>query len=238
MIDGVEFDVVDQLEQMRKFDRHGTPGLEEQREAGDEVIQQRHVREHVVADDQIGPAALAGELPRQVSPKNSTSVGTPISLRVGRHRIGRVDAEHRYAHRDEVLEQVAVVARNLDHQTVRIEREAAARHFAVLGRMRQPIIGVGREVDVVAEQLLRRHVIVQLHEFAALAHLRTQRIALLVARRVHRLEKCVRGRLHPQIGHRHREPAAARAAARNGAYHRCAVIATVSTEPRRCPTVR
>ena len=65
MIDRVEFDVLDQLEQMGKFDRHGAFGLEQQRDAGDEVVQPRHVREHVVADDQIGRAALDGELSRQ-----------------------------------------------------------------------------------------------------------------------------------------------------------------------------
>ena len=40
------------------------------------------------------------------------------------HVRGGLDAEHGHAERQEMLQQIAVVARQLDHQAVRAEREA------------------------------------------------------------------------------------------------------------------
>ena len=47
------------------------------------------------------------------APKNRTSVGMPFCLATSRDVRSRLDAEHRNAARDEVLQQVAVVARDL-----------------------------------------------------------------------------------------------------------------------------
>ena len=41
VIDGVEFDVFDQFEQMRKLDRRRAVGFQQHGNAGDEVVEQR-----------------------------------------------------------------------------------------------------------------------------------------------------------------------------------------------------
>ena len=131
VIDRVELDVLDQLEKMRKLDGHGAVGLQQQGDAGDKVIELRHMREHIVADDQIGLPALARQGPRQMLAEELDQGRNADLLRRGGDGIGRIDAEHRHAHGDEILQQIAVVAGKFDHQAVGVEREAPARHVAV-----------------------------------------------------------------------------------------------------------
>ena len=54
MVDGVELVLLDQADQMREFERDDTLRLQEDLHAGDEVVEIRNLRQHVVADDQIG----------------------------------------------------------------------------------------------------------------------------------------------------------------------------------------
>ena len=60
-----------------------------------------------------------------VVPKNSTSVGTSLPARDLGDVGGRLDAEHRHAERQEVLQQIAVVAGELDDEAVGPEAAAA-----------------------------------------------------------------------------------------------------------------
>ena len=54
---------------------------QQMRHAGDEVVEVGHLRQHVVADDEIGVPAFGDQLRRQArTPKNSTSVGMPFSI--------------------------------------------------------------------------------------------------------------------------------------------------------------
>jgi hypothetical protein len=59
-------------------------------------------------------------------PKKRDSVGTPRSIAALATFLGRLDAERGNTARDEVLQQVAVGARDLDHAAVRAGREARA----------------------------------------------------------------------------------------------------------------
>ena len=63
-------------------------------------------------------------------------------FRRGRHRIGRIDPEHRDTHLQKILEQVAVVAGQLDHEAGRIQakRRRAMSQYA-LG-MGQPVVRI------------------------------------------------------------------------------------------------
>jgi len=150
------------------------------------------------------------------------------------HRIRRIDAEHGYAPVDEVLQQVAVVAGEFHHETVRAEPEPPDRHVGVAPRVRQPLVGVGREIDVVAEQLFRRHVVIDLHQFARFAHLGAKRVSLLVAGIRHRGEERIGRRLQAEIRHGHGQPAAACAAGGYQAGH----LIDIGASPSKASMVR
>ena len=76
VVDRVELDLLDQFEEMGKFDGRRAGGLQQRSDAGDEVVQPRHMGQHVVADDQIGaPAfrspALSPGSRRKISPRSA-----------------------------------------------------------------------------------------------------------------------------------------------------------------------
>ena len=80
VVDRVVLEAVEQLQQVRELERRRTLVAEDDLHPRDEVVQIRHLGEHVVADDEARPAAFRQRAARAVSrPKNSTSVGTPRS---------------------------------------------------------------------------------------------------------------------------------------------------------------
>ena len=60
----------------------------------------------------------------------------------------RLDAQHRHAHGQEMLQQIAVVAGELDHEAVAVQPEPFAHGHAVAPRMLDPAGGIGREVGI------------------------------------------------------------------------------------------
>ena len=60
----------------------------------------------------------------------------------------RLDAEHGHSERQKVLEEIAVVARQLDHQAVRPELEPTLDHLAVRLGVRDPGGRIGGIIGV------------------------------------------------------------------------------------------
>ena len=137
------------------------------------------MRQHVVGDEQVGAASVRGELARELAAEEPHDRrDAELARRLGDVR-GRLDAERRDAALDEVLQQVAVVARDLDDQAVGAEAEALDRHRRRSACVRDPGVGVRREVGVLGEDVLRRHELLELHQQAVLADLRVERIERL-----------------------------------------------------------
>ena len=90
--------------------------------------------------------------------------------------LGGLDAQHRNAVLGEVLQEIPVVARELDDQRLLVEAESGGDHLDVGLGVREPGIGVRREVGVVPEDVFRAHVLLELHEEALAAHVGVQRI--------------------------------------------------------------
>src|SRR5438105_6550119 len=59
VVDGVEVIAVDEPHEVRELERRHAIRLQQSRETGDEVIDVRYVREHVVRDHQV--SGLAGD---------------------------------------------------------------------------------------------------------------------------------------------------------------------------------
>ena len=87
------------------------------RKAGDEIVDVRHVREHVVGRDEVGLLALARQAPRpSATPKNS--LDDRDALRAPPRRCWRSARRRQGMPAPDVLQQVAVVGRDLDDEAV------------------------------------------------------------------------------------------------------------------------
>ena len=96
MIDRVELVLVDEPLEMRKLERDHTVRRQKMRHPCGEVVEIGDLRQHIVADDEIGPPALeTTSVCASFRPKNSTSVGIFLLLRHFGHVGGRFDAESR-----------------------------------------------------------------------------------------------------------------------------------------------
>ena len=126
VVDRVELVLRHQPLEVRKLQRDHAFRLQQERHAGDEVVEVGHLGQDVVADDQIGALPSATSASASATPKNSTLRRNALVDRDLGDVGGRFDAEHRHAERQEMLQQIAVVARELDDQAVRSEAEPLA----------------------------------------------------------------------------------------------------------------
>src|ERR1700724_536339 len=65
VIDGVELVLVDELLEMRKFERDHALRHQQMRHAGDKVVEVWHLCQHVVADDEVSVLAFRRKLLRE-----------------------------------------------------------------------------------------------------------------------------------------------------------------------------
>ena len=101
-----------------------------------------------------------------------------------------------------MLQQVAVVARELDHQAARVEPESLDRHLDVPARVLDPRVGVRGEVRVLAEDRIRRDELLELHEQADVTHLGMERIERLHRGDAFRRHVALAERRHAEIDER------------------------------------
>ena len=180
VVDRVELAVVDQVADVGVLDRGDAVVREQDRDALHEAVESRHVRHHVVGDDHVGARAGVDEPPRQVGAEELAQGRHAGGLRRVRLLGRRVDAEHRHALLDEVAQQVAVVAGELDDEAVAPEAPFLDQPQRVLARVAQQPVGERREVEVVVdEELVRLHLLEDLHERAGRAERDVERKARL-----------------------------------------------------------
>ena len=162
-------------------------------------MQVRHVRQDVVADEEIRPMPV-GTKPRAAlrAEKLDHRRDADRFRSTGDVR-RRLDPEHRNAALEEVLEEVAVVARDLDHAGALVEAEPCAHLIGVAARVIDPARRIRRKVRVVGEDLLGRGGRRQLDEQAFVADERAERIEPLTAGEVILAEIRVRERRHAEI---------------------------------------
>ena len=139
-------------------------GREQRGDARDEVVDVRDLGEHVVSEDEIGRTALLRHPPAELRAEELRQCLDAARHRGLRHVQRRLDAEHRDAVREEVLEEVAVVGRDLDDEAVVPESQALDHVVRVATRVLDPGIGVGGEVRVLREDVLGRHELRDLDE--------------------------------------------------------------------------
>ena len=163
MIDRVELVLVDQPLEVRELQRDHAFGLQKLRHPGREVVEIGYLRQHIVADDQVGALALGGQLrcelaPEEVDQRRDALVDGDLGD-IG----GRLDADHGHLQRREVLQQVAVVAGELHREALRPEAQPLRDRLAVALGVCDPAGRIGGEVGVFPEDMLRAHVLFELH---------------------------------------------------------------------------
>ena len=104
------------------------------------------MREHVVGVDDVGALALGDELGARAQRRRTRRASGSRALRAtcAMFRAGSMP-EHRHAGLLVVLEQVAVVARDLDDQARRPERRARGRRGATSSRACSSIVSENDE---------------------------------------------------------------------------------------------
>ena len=129
------------------------------------------------ADDQVGAALLGDDLLRASSqPKNATRVRTPSRTATSATFAAGSTPRTGMPQRDEIAQQVAVVARQLDDRALGIEAESLDDLLGVLPGVLEPRLRIRREIGILGEDRLGPHVLLQLDEEAPLADEYVQRI--------------------------------------------------------------
>ncbi len=125
--------------------------------------------QHIVAKQKVGLLAHGEHLPRCFDSKKTDQRRHSFPDGVWRDIGGGVDPQHRDRFLHEILQQVAIIAGQLDHQVIRPQFKSLGDHVHVLARVTQPRVGVGGEVSVFRINVVGRHIIAQLHEEALFA---------------------------------------------------------------------
>ena len=132
--------------------------------------------EHIVADDEIGLPVFRREFLRRLLSEEPHLGSDPVFDGPLRHICRGFDSKDWNPARDEVLQEVSVVAPDLRDQAVGTKMEALRRHVDIALCVRDPAVRVRREVSVLAENGLRGNVFLELHQEALLADVDVQRV--------------------------------------------------------------
>ncbi len=174
MVDRVELAVVDQVLHVRRLDDGDAVVLQQRRDARDDAVEVGDVGQHVVGVNDVGALAVRRELLRRAPCRRTRRwCGCPAPPADLRDVARRLDAEHRARPRSR---STGAGSRRCWRSRRRgcpgracARRRAAS---AIVLRVLQHRVGERREVEVVAEQRLRRHRLGDLDERAVRAERR------------------------------------------------------------------
>ena len=169
VVDRVELEAFDQLAHVRHLDLGDPVVGEDGRDALDEPVEIGDVGEHVVRDDHVGSLPLGRQTVGDVDAEELPQGRHPDRLGGIRRPDGGVDPQDGDALLHEVAEQVAVVAREFDHQTVRPKVPRPDQLASVLPGVGEQGWGERGVVRVISEDRLGRHRVQELHQGAARA---------------------------------------------------------------------
>src|SRR6185437_17140784 len=128
------------------------------------------------------------------------------------HVCSGLDSQNRYVLLDEILQQVTIVAGYLDHETP-LAKSKAVRHLITVSlAVVEPGIRIGRKICVIAKNILRALVLLQLHQEALAANVDVQRIIHFTAVQIRERWVSFAKRRQPKINEGRLQVCAAKAA--------------------------
>ncbi len=179
VIDRIELAVVDHLLDVRRLDHRDAVLLEEDADPLHDAVEVRHMGEHIVRVHDV--RALPGRRqPRRDRRVEELRDGRDAALLGDLRDVARrLDAEHGDARLPVILEQIAVVAGDLDGEARAAKAAIGDQPPGERLGVPEHRIGERREVEVIAEEYLRRHRLGDLHERAIGAEDEVQRVQRL-----------------------------------------------------------
>ena len=122
MIGGVELQFLDHVADIRRLDHHDARGFENGGKSCDEAAQIGNMGQHIVGVDHVGELAVGAQSRGEVGRKEFADRFDATLARYLGDVAGRFDAENRNAGVAIILQQVAVIAGDLDHAASGTER--------------------------------------------------------------------------------------------------------------------
>ena len=179
MIDGIKLDLLDQIEKMRKFYGEDARFTKQDGNACNKIIDVGNMRHHVVCGHQIGLKSVFRKPGRRFNTEKCDLRFNASGFR-GFGDIGRrLYSENRNTFGQKMLQQITVVAGNLDNEGIAVKSELLRQFIGESPRMFNPTAGEGRKIGVVGKNILRRNHVLDLHQKAVPANPRMQAIGLL-----------------------------------------------------------
>src|SRR6185503_19577976 len=124
MIDGVELVICHDPHEVREFHRHDALWFEQYLEALHEIIEIGHMRQYVIADDEVRLPPLGRQLPCCLCTEKFYQGGNAVFDGDLGYVFCRLDAHHRNSSGHEILQQISIIARNFDDITLTAQLEA------------------------------------------------------------------------------------------------------------------
>ncbi|MNK87175.1 hypothetical protein D3C87_1071050 [compost metagenome] len=180
VIQRVELRASHQRQQLREFEGGDAGRLEQRREAYEEIVDVRHMGEHVVGRHQVSAPTFAFQLRSSVATEEQlTDLQAFFACRLC-SAARRFNAQAGNAASGDVLQQVTVVGGDFHHTAVGGQAETLDHLGDIALGMGQPGAGERTEVGVLGvEQAIGAGVILGLHQPALLTHRDLQRHPLL-----------------------------------------------------------
>src|SRR5215208_4964005 len=104
MIDRVELILVDEPLEMRKLQRDHAVRSQQMRHARRKIVEVRHLRQHIVADDEIGGLAFGYEFLRKPKTEEFDQRRNVFAPGYFGNIGGRLDTRHRNTQRQKMLQ--------------------------------------------------------------------------------------------------------------------------------------
>src|SRR3989338_3524202 len=157
MIDRVKFATVDQIFHIGHFEDRHTVLLQQDADPLDKTVQVGHVRQDIVGDNNVGLFSLIAQFSGKVGAEKLRQRGHASLF----SHIGdvprRVNPQGRYAGMDKILQEVAVIARDLNHKAIPVQVPASDQSFRKPLRMAQHGIRKRGKIQVIPEEHIGRN---------------------------------------------------------------------------------
>ena len=138
VIDRVVLSLLHQSQQVRKLQRRHSLRLQNGPDAAHEIVEVRHLRQDVIADHQVSLLCLAHHFLGGLAAEKPDQRWHALFNRHPCHVGGGFNSQRWDSLPDEVLQQIAVVAGQLDDQTLFVEVEPNDNHVHIVSGVLQP----------------------------------------------------------------------------------------------------